>query len=219
MKKIYMKPTCYVLDFAPSRALRLVADYSNKLGTVTDKRRPEERLEEFISLLPVLCYDGISMQKLKAAEILDISTYGTASTMLARRWQSARLVDVTTAILEKVMNNQEIIDALEKIEDFRNLKNDLSKVISREKAVKEAKKERAQEGREATKEEKAEETAEEKERKGFKKELREKLLKFITRIPVFMYLTDFVKNVDDVIRKLEPALFTKVTALLCMSLI
>ncbi len=214
MKKIYMKPTCYVLDFAPSRALRLIADYSNKLGTVTDQRRPEERLEEFVSLLPVLCYDGISMQKLKAAEILDISTYGTASTMLARRWQSARLVDVTTAILEKVINNQEIIDALEKIEDFRNLKNDLSKVISREKAVKEAKKERAQEGRDATSAEKKEENEEEKERKGFKKELREKLLKFITRIPVFMYLTDYREEMlTDVIRNLEPALFTKVTGL------
>ena len=214
MKKIYMKPTCYVLDFAPSRALRLVADYSNKLGTVTDKRRPEERLEEFINILPIYCFDGISMQRLKATEILDISTYGTASTMLARRWQSARLVDVTTTILEKVMNNQEIIDALEKIEDFRNLKNDLSKVISREKAVKAAKKERAEEGRDATPEEKKEETAEEKERKGFKKQLREKLLKFITRIPVFMYLTDYREEIlTDVIRNLEPALFTKVTGL------
>ena len=214
MKRNIMKPTCYVMDFAPSRALKLIADYSNSLASVVDKRRPEQRLEEFIEFLPVLCYDGASMQRLQATEILDISTYGTASTMLARRWQSARLVDVTSVVLEKVLNNTEIMAALEKIEDFRNLRNDLTKVISREKAVHEAKKARAEEGREPTPEEFAEEKAEEKDRRDFKKKLREKMLKFITRIPVFMYLTDYREQaLIDVIKNIEPGLFEKVTGL------
>lgn len=213
-RKNIMKSTCYVLDFAPSRALSLISEYSNKLGGVNDRRRPEDRLSEFIEFLPVLCYDGISMQKLKANEILDISTYGTASTMLARKWQSAKLVDTTTVVLEKILNNSEIMAALEKIEDFRNLRGDLRKVITREKAVKEAKKERAMEDREVTAEEKKEEREEQKERQGFKKQLREKLLKFITRIPVFMYLTDYREQMlTDVIRNLEPEMFTKVTGL------
>ncbi len=214
LKRTIVKPTCYVLDFAPSRALKLIADYSNSLGGVNDKRRPEQRLEEFIEFLPVLCYDGASMQRLQATEILDISTYGTASTMLARRWQSARLVDVTSVVLEKVLNNTEILAALEKIEDFRNLRNDLSKVISREKAVHESKKQRAAEDRAATDEELSAEKAEQKERQDFKKKLREKLLKFVTRIPVFMYLTDFREQaLIDVIRNIEPELFVKVTGL------
>ena len=214
MQRDIIKPICYVLDFAPSRALKLVANYSNELGSVGDKRRPEERLEEFIHFLPILCYDGHQMQKLNANEILDISTYGTASTMLARRWQSARLVDTTTVVLEKILDNEELMAALEKIEDFRNLRGDLSKTISREKALQEKKRNIAEEGRDPTPKEKKEISAEEKEQKSFKKVLREKLLKFITRIPVFMYLTDYREHaLVDVIRNIEPELFVKVTGL------
>ena len=214
MRKNIMKSTCYVLDFAPSRALKLVANYSNELGGVADRRRPEERLEEFIHFLPILCYDGHRMQKLNANEILDISTYGTASTMLARRWQSERLVDTTTTVLEKILANEELVDALEKIEDFRNLRGDLTKTISREKALQETKRKIAEEGRDVTPEEKKDISDKEKEQKTFRKLLRKKLLKFITRIPVFMYLTDYREQaLIDVIRNIEPELFTKVTGL------
>lgn len=214
MEKEIIKPLCYLLDFAPSRALKLIANYSNELGGVNDTRSAEKRLEEFIEFLPVLCYDGVSMTKLDATAILDISTFGTASTMLAKRWQSARLVDVTTIVLEKILNSPEILSALEKIEDFRNLRNDITKTINSEKALNKKKKERAEKGDEPTKEEKKKEDAEEKENKTFKRVLREKLLKFITRIPVFMYLTDHrEEKLVDVIRNLEPELFSKVTGL------
>ena len=43
---------------------------------------------------------------------------------------------------------------------------------------------------------------------------KEKLIKFATRIPVFMYLSDYREySLDDVITKLEPNLFRKVTGL------
>ncbi len=214
LKKNILKTVCYVLDFAPSRALKLVADYSNKLGAVGDRRRPEERLEEFIHFLPILCYDGHQMQKLNANEILDISTYGTASTMLARRWQSTKLVDTTTVVLEKVLNNPELMAALEKIEDFRNLRDDLTKTISREKALQKKKRKIADEGREATSKEKKEISDEDRRQRAFRTKLREKLLKFITRVPVFMYLTDYREQaLVDVIRNIEPELFSKVTGL------
>lgn len=212
MKKNILKNTCYVIDFAPTRALKLIADYSEKL--IPGKKRPELKVQKFIRDLPILCFDGGRMISLNANDILDISAYGTASTMLARRWQSARLVDTTTVTLEKVLNNPEILAALEKIEGFRNLRNDLKKVITREKDIQKSKQERAGEGRAATKEEKAEENEEQKERLSFKKKLREKLLQFVTRIPVFMYLTDYREQaLTDVIRNLEPEMFTKVTGL------
>ena len=214
MRKNIMKTMCYVLDFAPSRALKLVANYSNELGSVGDHRRPEERLEEFVHFLPILCYDGHQMQKLNANEILDISTYGTASTMLARRWQSARLVDTTTVVMEKILNNPELMAALEKIEDFRNLRSELTKTISREKVLQETKRKIAEEGRDASPKEKKEISEKEKEQKTFKTKMREKLLKFITRVPVFMYLTDYREQaLVDVIRNIEPELFIKVTGL------
>lgn len=62
--------------------------------------------------------------------------------------------------------------------------------------------------------EKRELTDEEKEYKSKRKQVQEKLIKFATRIPAFMYLTDFRENtLQDVITKLEPDLFLAVTGL------
>ena len=76
-------------------------------------RRAETKVQDFLNYLPVLCYDGYSMQQLKATELLDIASFGTASTMLARRWQSARLIDITNVTLEKLLGAQDVLDALE----------------------------------------------------------------------------------------------------------
>lgn len=47
-----------------------------------------------------------------------------------------------------------------------------------------------------------------------RKQLQEKLIKFATRVPVFMYLTDNREYcLKDVITQLEPDLFKKVTGL------
>ena len=55
---------------------------------------------------------------------------------------------------------------------------------------------------------------EEKEYKSKRKLVQEKLIKFATRIPAFMYLTDFRENtLKDVITRLEPDLFLAVTGL------
>lgn len=204
-KKEIFKNTCYIFDFAPTRAIKLVSNYVSGLG-VGDKRRPEEQIQEFLHFLPILSYDGYSMTSLDAKSVLDISTFGIGSTMLARRWQSAKLVDVSNLVLEKVLNNAELMAALDKIEDFRNLRQDITKVISSEKALNQTKKE----GKEPTKAQEKEH----KENEGFKKKLREKLLKFLTRVPVFMYLTEFrEETLKDVITQLEPELFTRVTGL------
>jgi len=65
-----------------------------------------------------------------------------------------------------------------------------------------------------TAKEKEELTELEKEYKSKRKLIQEKLIKFATRIPAFMYLTDFRENtLQDVITKLEPELFLAVTGL------
>ncbi len=57
-------------------------------------------------------------------------------------------------------------------------------------------------------------TDEEREYKSKRKLIQEKLIKFATRIPAFMYLTDFRENtLKDVITKIEPDLFRVVTGL------
>ncbi len=66
--------------------------------------------------------------------------------------------------------------------------------------------------RNLTKKEKKELSEKEKEYKSVRKQIQEKLIKFATRVPVFMYLTDYrEKSLKDVITQLEPGLFKKVT--------
>ena len=65
-----------------------------------------------------------------------------------------------------------------------------------------------------TKKEKKQLTDKEKEYRSKRKLIQDKLRKFATRIPVFMYLTDYrERKLRDIITKLEPGLFKKVTGL------
>ncbi len=91
-EKINLKKFCYVFDFAPNRALSQIADYSAKLNV--EEKSPEKKVAEFIQFLPVLAYDGSSMKEIDAIGVLDIAMSGTTATLLARRWESALLVNV-----------------------------------------------------------------------------------------------------------------------------
>jgi hypothetical protein len=209
-KEEIIKQECYVFDFAPDRALRQIADYSCRLNV--GESNPEKKVEEFIHFLPVLAYDGSSMKQVDAAGILDMAMSGTTATLLARRWESALLVNVDNNTLQRLMNNKEAMEALKNIEGFRNLNQDIETIINKSESVKKTKKEANE--RELTKKEKKELTDEEKEFKNKRKQIQEKLIKFATRIPVFLYLTDFrERSLKDVITKLEPGLFKKVTGL------
>ena len=203
-----IKNECYIFDFAPNRALSQVADYSCRLNV--GESNPEKKVEEFIKFLPVLAYDGSSMKQIDAKGVLDMSMSGTTATLLARRWESALLVNVDNETLARLMGNQKALDALMNIEGFRSLNQDIETIINKSEAIKKAKKEKD----EFTKKEKKELTNEEKEYKSLRKQIQEKLIKFATRVPVFMYLTDFrERSLTDVITELEPGLFKKVTAL------
>ena len=209
-KEEVLKEECYVFDFAPDRALRQIADYSCRLNV--NETNPEAKVSEFIHFLPVLAYDGSSMKQIDAAGILDIAMSGTTATLLARRWESALLVNVDNYTLERIKNSPEALEALKNIEGFRNLNQDIETIINKSEAVKKAKKEANDD--ELSKKQKQELTDAEKEYKNLRKQIQEKLIKFATRIPVFMYLTDYrERSLKDIITQLEPGLFKKVTGL------
>jgi len=114
--------------------------------------------------------------------------------------------------LRRLMGNQAAMDALMGIEGFRSLNQDIETIINKSEAVKKARKEAND--REVSAEEKQQLTAEEKEYKSKRKLIQEKLIKFATRVPVFMYLTDYrERTLKDVITQLEPELFKRVTGL------
>lgn len=203
-----IKKECYVFDFALDRALREISRYSCSLDA--KEADPEKKVDEFIKFLPVLAYDGSSMKQVSAQDILDITLAGTSATLLARRWQSALLVNVDNTTLKRLMDSKDAMDALSRIEAFRSLNNDIQTIINKSEAVKKAK----EKGEKPTPEEKKQISDAEKEFKSKRKEIQEKLMKFATRIPVFMFLTDYrERSLKDVITQLEPGLFKKVTGL------
>lgn len=203
-----IKENCYVFDFALDRALKQISSYSSRLDI--NESDPEKRVADFIKFLPVLAYDGSAMTQLNAEAILDIAMSGTSATLLARRWESALLVNVDNETLNRLIANKDAMDALMKIEGFRSLNSDIETIINKSEKVKKLK----TEGGKLTPKQKKELSDEEKEFKTKRKQIQEKLIKFATRVPVFMYLTDYRERcLKDVITQLEPGLFKKVTGL------
>ena len=206
-----MKPICFVFDFAPTRALRQLSEYG--IGLSPGEPNPEDAVRDLVAFLPVLAYDGANMTQVDAGGILDIAMAGTSATLLARKWESALLVNVDNDTLRRILNDPEALAALERIEGWRALgDNIIETIINKSEKVK-ALKNKAKE-KDLTDKQKRELTDEEKEYKSKRKLVQEKLIKFATRIPAFMYLTDFRENaLQDLITKIEPKLFETVTGL------
>ncbi|MCP4936978.1 MAG: restriction endonuclease [bacterium] len=206
-----LKPACFVFDFAPTRALRQLSEYG--IGLSPNEPNPENAVKDLVSFLPVLAYDGANMTQIDAGGILDIAMAGTSATLLARKWESALLVNVDNDTLRRVLNNPEAMAAVERIEGWRALGNNIIEtIINKSEKVTDLKKKAKD--KDLSAKEKKELTSEEREYKSKRKLIQEKLIKFATRIPAFMYLTDFRENtLRDVITKLEPELFLTVTGL------
>jgi hypothetical protein len=206
-----LKPICFVFDFAPTRALRQLSEYG--IGLSPNEPNPENAVKDLVSFLPVLAYDGANMTQIDAGGILDIAMAGTSATLLARKWESALLVNVDNDTLRRILDNPEALAAVERIEGWRSLgDNVIETIINKSEKIKELKNKAKDKG--LTQKQMTLLTEEEKEYKSKRKLIQEKLIKFATRIPAFMYLTDFRENtLQDVITKLEPDLFLAVTGL------
>lgn len=205
-----IKPNCYIFDFAPNRALSLIAEYASQLD-VDPNISSKDKLDKFLNYLPVLCYDGYLMQQMEAESLLQFVLTGTSSTLLARTWQSKRLVNVSNSVLNELLKHADLMGRLEKFEVFRNLGTKLEKTINSEKALKKLKS-KPESDRSETEKQKI--SNEEKSIRKFRQKLQENLVQFASRIPIFMYLTDFrEETLKDVITKLESDLFERVTNL------
>lgn len=204
--KEILKRTSYVFEFDPNRALSLVAEYGTKLATSTNSTS-QEVLGELVNYLPIFAFDGSQMTKLDANAVLEWAASGIGATALAARWNSPLLVDVTEATLTRLLANPALLESLEQIEDFRNLRTNISKVITTTKNLKKSKREQ---GGKLD----GDQRKEQKDNASLRKQIREKLQKFVARVPVFMYLTDFREEaLKHVIESLDPALFERVTGL------
>lgn len=199
------KETCYVFEFDPNRALDLVAQYGTKLGA-TGELKPADAIGQLINYLPIFAFEGGEMQKLDAEAVMDWATAGIGASALAARWNSPQLVEVNEHTLGAVLVHPDLLATLEQIEDFRALADNARQIVTSTKKLKKAKRERG----ELDPEEKHEQSETAKKRA----DIRKKLQKFLARIPVFMYVTDFREEaLKDVIESLDSALFERVTGL------
>lgn len=120
--------------FALNRALKQISDYARNLDTKATN--PEEKVADFIKFLPVLAYDGSSMRQVDAGEILDIAMSGTSATMLAKRWESALLVNVDNDTLRKIISSPDAMAAVDKIVGFRQLNKEIETIINKSESIK-----------------------------------------------------------------------------------
>ena len=200
------KETCYVFEFDPNRALSLVAEYGVRLAS-TGEMTPSEAIGQLINYLPIYGFAGGQMTPLDTTAVLDWATAGIGATALAARWNSPLLVEVNEHTLAKVLDHPDLLSTLDQIEDFRALVNNAQQVVTSTKMLKKAKREQ---GGKLTPEQSSTQKATAKQRK----EIRQKLQKFLAKIPVFMYATDFREEaLKHVIESLDSDLFERVTGL------
>ncbi len=206
---IIIKKEGYIFDFAPQRALRRLSDYACKLNP--EEQDEEKKVQEFIKFLPVLAYEGGQLKTIDAAGVLERAMSGTSATLLAKKWASSDIINVDNLTLEKLLSDKDAMKFLSKIEAFRNINDEIEVIINSSKKIHKIKKDNENE---TSKKNKKKLSEEEKVFRKNRDELAKKLKKLASRIPLFMYLTDFrEKTLKDVIRELEPDLFNKVTGL------
>lgn len=205
-----LKDTCYVFDFDPNRALTLIYQYGTKVAGASMTTSPAEAIDELVEFLPIFAFDGGRMDPVDVDAIMGWGTRGAGAAMLAKRWGSPRLVDLSEAVLNKLLADADLVGRLEQMEDFRNLREDAGRIIASAQKVRTSKKKDP----DNTETKDPEIEAARKAKRERVKTLRAKLLKFIQRIPVFMYLTDFREQaLVDVIESLDTQLFERVTGL------
>jgi hypothetical protein len=211
---ILLKDKCYLFDFDPRRALGHAAQYCHDLDRALAAgtgARPdiEARMAEFLDHLPVLCHINGVMDELDAGTAIDIVTSGTGTAMLARRFMSARMVRVNQLSMERMLADGELVNRLERIESFRNLSRDLTRITGELARVEREKREAEERGEKPKTAPKVD-----KETAKAMKDLQENLQKFIGRLPVFMYINDErEKTVLEVIDTTDDALFYKATGI------
>src|SRR5688572_22045075 len=169
-----LKPICFVFDFAPTRALRQLSEYG--IGLSPNEPNPENAVKDLVSFLPVLAYDGANMTQVDAGGILDIAMAGTSATLLARKWESALLVNVDNETLRRILDSPEAMAAVERIEGWRALgDNVIETIINKSDRIGELKMKRQADALSGA--EKKELSEEEREYRSKRKLVQEKLIK------------------------------------------
>ncbi len=139
MRKKFSSPCASCLTLRPRVRCASSAEYG--IGLSPGESEPRKRGRDLVAFLPVLAFDGANMTQVDAGGILDIAMAGTSATLLARKWESALLVNVDNGTLRRILDNPEAMAAVERIEGWRSLgDNVIETIINKSERVKGLKK-------------------------------------------------------------------------------
>lgn len=221
------KSVCYVFDFSPNRSLRLLTTYSEKLSTDTHLTTSEEKLGEFIRYLPVLKVAGNSMVSMEAREVLIFDLSGIDAKGLGERFIERKNVVVNRDTIEAINATeqtqkrvQDIFDRIKMFKKFnggsdnemKKLDVDVGNLDVNGKKIKDLKTKGKSSKDEKTRDKEIDKA--EKEMKSEREKIRELLRTLLSRLPVFMYLTDATEeNLEQVLIEDKHDLFRKTTGI------
>lgn len=211
-EKVNLKEKSYVFDFDPNRALSQIVTHATKLDNRNVSQ--EEKVAEFIKFLPILAHDGFTMEKIDAVGLLDMTISSTTSSLLAKGWNSNLLLNLDSSTIKNMVSDENVMNIVNSIQSHRSKKTKVDKtIINNISSIKTLNtKKNSESSKNTDKEINKQISAEQREFKKKRQLIEEKLKTLITRLPLFMYLTDFrEEKLTDIILNLEPELFTKVT--------
>lgn len=195
--KVILKPDCYVFDFSANRALKLISDYATKLD-ISDIS-PAKKIDNFIKFLPILAFNGSTMEEIDGESILDWTLNGMTSNMLVKKWEDSSNLNLDITTLKNFISNKEAMNILNKIKVWRALKRDISITINETDFIKKLKSKSF-----ASISSKKEVDAEIKTLNKMQKEIQTKLIHLLSNLANFLYITDCQEqSINDVINTHE----------------
>ena len=229
-----IKTNCYIFDFHPSRSLRLMTEYSNKLAKDTNGSKlialteKKDNLIEFIRYLPVLRISGNYMAPLEANTVMSYDCSNYNSTDLIKAFQSNRNLNISKDLVSELLTNLSVLEKcdsiLNNIKAYRKFMGDtkdtstVKELGDKNKKLEELKTKKIKEKKSKEKKEIDKEIKKrEKEVKERQDQIRELLKVLLGRIPLFMYLTHALE--EDLLEVLnntqseEMGLFRKATGI------
>lgn len=226
-KDIYgniLKHFAYIIDFSPLRSFRLLTSYSEELTKNEENilKPARDKIADFIKYLPVLKYQDNKLVQLDANEVFAYESLSLSPEGLSEKIKSNKNIDLSRDVFgslfkggneDKLNKCKDIFDKIKKYRKNTSIEKDinLDKLKDKDQLIKKLKtKKDDSEEKIKNKVENEEKAFEDEAKKG-----REILKTLLSRIPLFMYLTDEaeenlkeVMNVGD-----ELDLFRKVTGI------
>ncbi len=219
-----LKKTCYIFDFSPNRALKLLTSYSEKLSKDSHKTSSEKKISEFIRYLPVLRVQGNEMIEMDARDVLTFDLSGVDAKGLGSRFMDRKNVVVSRDVIDAMNSSAATMSRcqaiFDKIKKFKKLTGATSKEMeeadvqiknldNNDQKIKKLKTKKSLSDKDKREEKKAE-----KDIKSEQDKIRELLRTLLSRLPIFMYMTDATEeSLEHILIETEQDLFRKTTGI------